>query len=139
MLTLIWCLFYPRVNAVARKRPRPFYRKYRWRVTPKHVCTRDSTKSEWAEYAAVQAQCGNSHATRQGALGQSSQLAEPLWTDPGLKSGISVRKLISTKKQTNKQTQAGNELSNILPKILAREEKATTTTTATKVSFFFFS
>ena len=25
---------------------------------------------------------------------QSSQLAEPLWTDPGLKSGISVRELI---------------------------------------------
>ena len=29
---------------------------------------------------------------------QSSQLAEPLWTNPGVKSGISVRKLISTKK-----------------------------------------
>ena len=27
---------------------------------------------------------------------QSTQLAEPLWTDPGLKSGISVRELIST-------------------------------------------
>ena len=27
---------------------------------------------------------------------QSSQLAEPLWTDPGIKSGICVRKLIST-------------------------------------------
>ena len=27
---------------------------------------------------------------------QSSQLAEPLWTDPGLKSGISVQELIST-------------------------------------------
>ena len=25
-----------------------------------------------------------------------SQLAEPLWTDPGIKSGISVRELIST-------------------------------------------
>ena len=37
----------------------------------------------------------SSHATRQGTLGQSSQLAEPLWTDPGLKSGISVRELIS--------------------------------------------
>ena len=30
---------------------------------------------------------------------QSSQLAEPLWTDPGLNSGISVRELISTKKK----------------------------------------
>ena len=45
---------------------------------------------------------------------QSSQLAEPLWTDPGLKSGISVRKLISAKKK--KKVQAGNELLNILPK-----------------------
>ena len=27
---------------------------------------------------------------------QSSLLAEPLWTDPGLMSGISVRELIST-------------------------------------------
>ena len=27
---------------------------------------------------------------------QSSQLAEPLWTDTGLKCGISVRELIST-------------------------------------------
>ena len=27
---------------------------------------------------------------------QSSQLAKPLWTDPGLKSGIGVRQLIST-------------------------------------------
>ena len=52
---------------------------------------------------------------------QSSQLAEPLWTDPGLKSGISVRKLISTKK---KNVQAGNELFNILPKILACKKKA---------------
>ena len=30
---------------------------------------------------------------------RSSQLAEPLWTDPGLKSGISVRKLASTSKE----------------------------------------
>ena len=44
---------------------------------------------------------------------QSSQLAEPPRTDPGLKSGISVRELISTLK---KRAQAWNELSNILPK-----------------------
>ena len=43
-------------------------------------------------------------AARQGTLGQSSQLIEPLWTDPDLKSGISVRKLIFTLKQTNKNT-----------------------------------
>ena len=28
----------------------------------------------------------SSHATRQGTLGHT-QLAEPLWTDPGLKNG----------------------------------------------------
>ena len=27
---------------------------------------------------------------------QSSQLAEPLWTDPGVKSGISMHEIIST-------------------------------------------
>ena len=46
---------------------------------------------------------------------QSSQLAEPLWTDHGLKSGISVRELISTSKK-KKKAQAGNEWSNIPPK-----------------------
>ena len=45
---------------------------------------------------------------------QSSQLAKPLWTDPGLKSEISVRELISTLK--NKKAQVGNEWSNILHK-----------------------
>ena len=44
------------------------------------------------------------HATCQGTL------AEPLWTDPGLKSGISVRDLISTlKKKYEKKTSAGGE------------------------------
>ena len=56
----------------------------------------------------------SSHATLQGTLGQSSQLAEPLWTDPGLKSDISFHELISTFKK--KKMQAGNKMSNILPK-----------------------
>ena len=48
---------------------------------------------------------------------QSSQLADPLWTDPGLMSGISVRDLTSLKKKKEKKkAQAGNELLNILPK-----------------------
>ena len=34
---------------------------------------------------------------------QSSQLTEPLWTDPGPKSGISVRKRISTLKKKKKK------------------------------------
>ena len=38
---------------------------------------------------------------------QSSQRAEPLWTDPGIKSGISVRELVSTSKKKKKS--AGGE------------------------------
>ena len=34
---------------------------------------------------------------------QSSQLAEPLWTDPSLKSGIGVRELISTQKKKRRK------------------------------------
>ena len=60
---------------------------------------------------------------------QSSQLAEPLWTDLGLNSEISARELISTWKKA----QAGNEWPNVLPKSLASEEKATTTTTTISV------
>ena len=37
---------------------------------------------------------------------QSSQLAEPLWTDPGIKSAISVRKLISALKEEKKKKEA---------------------------------
>ena len=55
VLTLIRCPFYPRVTAVARKRPWSFCQKCRWQVTPKHAYTFDSTKWEWAEYAAAQA------------------------------------------------------------------------------------
>ena len=45
----------------------------------------------------------SSHATCQGAFGQLSQLAEPLRTDSGMKSGINVRELISTSKQKQKE------------------------------------
>ena len=55
VLTLIRRAFHPRVfNGVARKRPRSSCLKCRWDVTPKHAYTFDSTKSEWADYAAVQ-------------------------------------------------------------------------------------
>ena len=59
-------------------------------------------KLEWADCAAVQAWCGNlsrKELTRNlsgNIWPQSSQLVEPLWTDPGIKSGINVRELIST-------------------------------------------
>ena len=45
----------PPVTAVAHKRHRPFCQKCRWQFTPKHAYTLDQKKSEWADYAAVQA------------------------------------------------------------------------------------
>ena len=58
---------------------------------------------------------------------QSSQLAEPLWTDPGLKSGISVCKLISTLKK--KKCRRGMNGWTIFPKFLQARNKAAATTT----------
>ena len=103
MLTLIRCPFHPRVTAVARKRPRSFCQKCRWQVTPKHA-----TKSKWADYAAAQAKYGNLSRNEltlnlSGNIRpQSSQFAEPLWTDPGIKSGINVSELVSTLKKEKK-------------------------------------
>ena len=84
VLTLIWCPFNPCVTAMARKRPQSFCQKCRWQVTPKHAYTLDLLKSEWADYAAIQAECGNlsgNELTRNSSGNtrlQSSQLAEPL-------------------------------------------------------------
>ena len=55
---------------------------------------------------------------------QSSQLAEPLWNYPGLKSGISLRELIFSWKKKKEKAQAGNELSNILQKYSHARKKA---------------
>ena len=61
-----------------------------WQVTPKHAYTLDPMKSEWADYAAVQAECGNQSGNELtcnllwNIWPQSSQLAEPLSTDPGI-------------------------------------------------------
>ena len=56
----------------------------------------------------------SSHATRQGTLSHSrlSSLGHCMWTDPGLKSGISVRELIFTyilKIKKKKKLSAGGE------------------------------
>ena len=114
MLTLIRFPFHPRVTAVARKRPRSFCQKCSWQVTPKHAYTLDPTKSEWADFAAVHAQCGNlsgNELTRNSSGNtrpESSQLAQPLWTDPDLKNGISVRELISALKKKNNRRRGIN-------------------------------
>ena len=86
--------YHPRVTAVARRRPWSFCQKCSLQVTPKYSNTLDPMKSEWADYAAVQAECGNLYGNEfTGDLSgniqqQSSQFAEPLWTDPGIKGGI---------------------------------------------------
>ena len=109
MLTLIQCPYHPRVTPVARKRPRSFCQKCRWQVTPKHAYTLDLLKSEWADYAAVQEECGNlsgNELTRNSSGNtrlQSSQFAEPLWTNSGLKSGVSLRELISSFKKKKRR------------------------------------
>ena len=49
---------------------------------------------------------------------QSYQLAEPLWTDPCIKCGISAHKLISTQKKESKKAQVGIErMRQLSPKI----------------------
>ena len=107
----------PPVTALARKRPRSFCQKSRWhcRFTPKHAYTLDPPKSEWADYAAVQAECGNlsGNEFKRNSSGntrsQSSKLAEPLWTDPGLKTGISLPELIPLQRRERKKKSAGGE------------------------------
>ena len=72
--------------------PPCYHKKCMWQVTLKHAYTLDPSKSEWADYAAVQAECWNlsgNELTRNpsgNTRSQSSQLVEPLWTDPGPKS-----------------------------------------------------
>ena len=56
---------------------------------------------------------------------QSSQLAEQLWTDPGLKSGMTVRTNLNFNKEKEKKKSAGGEwIVEHSPQILAREEKS---------------
>ena len=80
--------------------------KVQWQVTPKHAYSLYSTMSRHSVGTYPET---SSHATCQVTFGQSSQLAEPLWTDPGIKSGTSVHELISaSNKQTKKRWQGMN-------------------------------
>ena len=84
---------------MARKRPGQSAKSAggRWQVTPEHAYTLDPTKSEWADYAAVHGNLSGNELIRTSSRNtrpKSSQLGETLWTDPGLKSGISMRELI---------------------------------------------
>ena len=143
MLTLFRCTFHSRVTAVARKKPRSFCQKCRWQVTPKHECTLDPTESEWADYAAIQAVWERIRNQLIRDLSgniqpQSSQLVVPLWTDPGIKSGISVRELIPTNNIFFFfKAEAGHDWSNILPK--CTQERKSHHHRSSCLSFFFCS
>ena len=121
------------VTAVAHKTPWSFCQKWRWQLTPKHAYAHDPKKSEWADYATVQAYCKNlsgnelTHNLSGNIWPQSSQLTEPLWTNPSINSGISVCMLISMSKNNNKKAAGGEWMVAHSPTILASEEKATTT------------
>ena len=80
-------------------------------------------KLEWADSAAVQEKCGNISGNEltcnlSGNIQpQSSLLAEPLWTDPGIKCGIRVHKLISNLKKKKCGGGGGGErMVEFLPK-----------------------
>ena len=81
-----------------------FRQMCRWQVTPKHAYSLNPAKSEWVDYAVqanVRTYLTSSHANKLtryllgNARPQTSQLAEPSWTDPGWKSGHGARWLIS--------------------------------------------
>ena len=103
----------PMLPAVTRKRSRSFCQKCRWQVTSNHAYTLDPTKSEWADYAALQGYCRNlpGNELTCNLLGnirpESFQLDEPLWTDSAINSGISARELIFISKQKQKKRRRG--------------------------------
>ena len=124
MLIFIWCPFCPRVTTVAYKRPQSFGKKCTWQLhlnthAPLTQQSQSGLTMPRSRHSVRTNQETNSHTTHQGILSQSFQLAEPLWTDPSLRSGISVHKLISTKKKAH----TGNEFLNILKKSLHTRKK----------------
>ena len=111
---------------IKKKKAWPFCQKCRWQVTPKDTYTFDLTQSGMtmplSRHSVRTYWETSSHTINQGTLSQSCKLAKPPWTDPGLKSGISVHELISTVKK-KKTAQMENELSNILPESLQARKK----------------
>ena len=92
---LLFSAFHPRVIAVERKRPRSFCQRCRWRLhlnthTPLIQQSRSGLTMPLFKHSVGTYPETNSCATHHGTLGQSSKLAEPLWTAPGLRSGIGV-------------------------------------------------
>ena len=125
MPTLIQCPFHPCVAAVARKRPWSFCQKCRWQVTPKHTYTLDPSKSEWADYAAVQVEYGNLSGNKLtcNSSGNTYRHLSSL-----SHCGLILAERVELVARANlhfkkRQAQAGTDLSNILPKSLHMRKK----------------
>ena len=114
MLSLNQCPFHPNVTAVARKRPRAVCQKCRWQGTPKNTHT-PSTQRDRSGLTMPLSRHGvgiypEDELTRNlsgNVRPQSSHPADPLWTDSGIKSGISVREPTSTSKNNNRKRRLG--------------------------------
>ena len=113
LCAFIRCPFHPHVSAVAHKRPRHSAKSAGGRLhlithTPLTQRCRSGltmplsrpSVGTYQENELTRKWSGNTRP-------QSSQLAEPLWTDPGVKSGISVLKLISTHTKRRRQVVNG--------------------------------
>ena len=118
-----------------------------WKLTFRPIPA-DSTPSvevdiTWKRYS-HQAKCWNLSAnelTRNlsgNIRRQSSQLAEPLWTDPDIKSRISACELVSTSKKKKKKEQAGSNWSYSLPKSLQTKKKQPPPLSLTFFVLFFW-
>ena len=109
-----------RVRIPAGAWPQSFCQKCRWQVTPKHTYTLDPSKSEWADYAAVQAECGNlsgNKLTRNSSRNTWSVVSTH-WATVDWSWPIEWNKFVQANLhfKREKKAQAGNELLNILPK-----------------------
>ena len=133
-------IFFSRVNfltdfysvsipAVACKRLQSFCRQCGWQVTHKHPWLNE-VRVDWMCCPGIMCESIRENELTRNLSGnaqpQSSQLTEPLWTDPGQKSVIGVHKLVPTLKK--KKNAGGGWFIKSYPKILACEEQATTTT-----------
>ena len=93
---------------MVRKRPRSFCQNVVAGYTYTHEYTLDPTQLLCRHSAGTYQENELTRNLSEDTRPQSSQLAEQLWTNPGLKSGISVRELICTKKKKKKRTRLMN-------------------------------
>ena len=107
MLTLIRCPFQARVTAVAREDPAHSAKSAGGKLELNTHTPLIPRKS----YSGLNMMSRHSEGTCQGneltlhsgnTRSQSSQLAGPLWTEPGLKNGTGLHELISTIKEKEK-------------------------------------